>query len=183
MALAESMKNFVNELKASRRSRHEFVKGNRQIAKSIMAENRKFLKSIQAQNKINAEQTHMFLKSAKETRAANFKETKKSVQAALDRIHQSKDAISQGAKAMIKEFRQDTEKAHEYWSSLASDEPITDSGDRVKSAPFKESSSTSSPVNNKDLNTENLSTKDLDTGLEKEKVEEKNQQTTSDDKP
>jgi hypothetical protein len=170
MALAESMKNFVNDLKASRRSRHEFVKGNKQIAKSIMADNRKFLQNIRSQNKINAEQTHMFLKSAKATRMENFKETKKSIQATLDRIHQSKEAISQGAKEMIKEFRQDTQKAHEYWSSLSSNEPITDSGDRVDSVSVNESNTT----DNKDAATA--------TKLEKEKGEEKNQKTTSDDK-
>jgi hypothetical protein len=171
MALAESMKNFVNDLKASRRSRHEFVKGNRQIAKSIMADNRKFLQNIKAQNKINAEQTHMFLKSAKETRMENLKETKKSIQETLDRIHQSKEAISKGAKAMIKEFREDTEKAHEYWASLSSDEPITDSGARVESTPAKESS----PTNSKEVDTA--------TKLEKEKKNGEESHTAVSRKP
>jgi hypothetical protein len=124
MALAESMKNFVNDLKASRRSRHEFVKGNREIAKNIMADNRKFLQNIQAQNKINAEQTHAFLKSAKEARIEDFKKAKEAVKATLERVHQSTSAIKQGAQGMIKEFREDAQMAHKYWSSLATDEPI-----------------------------------------------------------
>jgi hypothetical protein len=126
MALAESMKNFVNDLKASRRSRHEFVKGNREITKNVMAENRKFLQNIHAQNKINSEQTHAFLKSSKESRMEDLKKTKESIKATLDRIHASRDAITQGAQTMIKEFRDDTQKAHEYWASLVNDTPIGD---------------------------------------------------------
>jgi hypothetical protein len=126
MALAESMKNFVNDLKASRRSRHEFVKGNKEIAKNMMAENRKFLQNIKAQNKANAQQTHAFLKSAKETRIENFKKSKEDIKASLDRVHQSTMAIKQGASEMKKEFREDVEMAHKYWASLANDEPIAE---------------------------------------------------------
>lgn len=140
MALAESMKNFVNDLKASRRSRHEFVKGNREIAKNIMAENRKFLQNIRAQNKVNAEQLHAFLQSSREARMEDFKKTKESIKATLLRIHQSKEAITQGAREMIKEFREDTQKAHEYWASLATDEPIEEPGTRKHKASEKEKS-------------------------------------------
>jgi Tfp pilus assembly protein PilE len=128
MALADSMKNFVNDLKASRRSRHGFVKGNREIAKNIMADNRKFLENIRAQNKINAEQTHMFLKSAKETRAENFKRTKEEMKESMDRVHQAVSAIRQGAKGMITEFRSDAVMAHKYWMSLETDDPIEEPG-------------------------------------------------------
>jgi hypothetical protein len=133
MALADSMKNFVNDLKASRRSRHEFVKGNRKIAKNIMADNRKFLQDIRAQNKVNAEQTHAFLKSAKETRMENYKTSQESIKAALDRVHQSTSAIKQGARAMIKEFQEDTQMAHQYWASLANNDPIEEPKARGKS--------------------------------------------------
>jgi hypothetical protein len=124
MALAESMKNFVNDLKASRRSRHEFVKGNKKIAKNIMAENRKSLQNIQAQNKANAQQTRAFLESAKETRMENFKKSKEDIKASIGRVHQSTAAIQRGAREMIKEFREDVKMAHGYWASLATDEPI-----------------------------------------------------------
>jgi hypothetical protein len=124
MALAQSMKNFVNDLKASRRSRHEFVKGNREIAKNIMADNRKFLQNIQAQNKVNAEQTHAFLKSVKETRIENYKKSQESIKETLARVHQAKEAITQGAREMMKELKEDNQMAHQYWASLTNDEPI-----------------------------------------------------------
>jgi CHAD domain-containing protein len=124
MALAQSMKDFVNDVKASRRSRHGFVKGNSEIAKNIMADNRRFLQSIRTQNKVNAEQTHAFLKSAKETRMENYKKSQESIKATLTRIHQAKEAITQGAHEMVKEFREDAQMAHKYWASLATDEPI-----------------------------------------------------------
>jgi hypothetical protein len=126
MALAQSMKNFVNDLKASRRSRHEFVKGNKASAKNLMKENRQFLADIREQNKMNAQQTHMFLKSAKETRMANFKEAKAAMKISLDTIHQSTLAIKQGAHGMINEFREDNKLAHKYWASLQNDTPIED---------------------------------------------------------
>jgi hypothetical protein len=124
MVLAESMKNFVNDVKASRRSRHEFVKGNRENTKNIMADNRKFLQNIQAQNKINAEQTRMFLQSSREARIEDFKKSSASRKNTIQSIHQAKEAIRQGARAMIKEFRDDNEMAHKYWVSLNTDEPI-----------------------------------------------------------
>jgi hypothetical protein len=124
MALAESMKNFVNDLKASRRSRHEFVKGNRETAKNIMADNRKFLQSIRGQNKINAEQTHALLESAKKARLEDSQKLKESIKASIERAHQSVLAIRQGAQGMMKEVREDTQKAHEYWASLSNDDPI-----------------------------------------------------------
>lgn len=124
MALAVSMKNFVDDLKASRRSRHEFVKGNREIAKNMMAENRKFLGNIRAQNKINAEQTRAFLKSAKEERMQSFKQMMDGIHESIAKIHQAKDAIAQEARGMIKEFREDNQMARKYWASLATDEPI-----------------------------------------------------------
>jgi hypothetical protein len=124
MALAQSMKNFVNDLKASRRSRHEFVRGNREIAKNIMADNRQFLQNIREQNKINAEQTHAFLQSAKETRVEDFKRAKEASRQTRERVHQAVDAIRQGAKGLIKELQEDTQKAHEYWASLDTDDPI-----------------------------------------------------------
>jgi CHAD domain-containing protein len=126
MALAQSMKDFVNDVKASRRSRHGFVKGNREIAKNIMADNRRFLQNIRTQNKVNAEQTHAFLKSAKETRMENYKKSQESIKATLTRIHQAKEAITQGAHEMVKEFREDAQMAHQYWASLATDEPIAE---------------------------------------------------------
>jgi hypothetical protein len=126
MALAQSMKNFVNELKASRRSRHEFVRGNRETTKNIMTENRKFLKNIHEQNKINAEQTHAFLKSANETRAENYKKSQESIKATLDIVHQSTVAIRRGAHDMLKELQEDNQMAHKYWASLSNDEPVED---------------------------------------------------------
>jgi hypothetical protein len=148
MALADSMKNFVNDLKASRRSRHGFVKGNREIAKNIMADNRKFLQDIRAQNKVNAQQTHAFLQSAKETRKENYKESQESIKATLDRVHQSTSAIKQGAQGMIKEFRDDAAMAHKYWDSLANDEPI---GEPKAAGKVKEKMEKKEPSDMKDL--------------------------------
>jgi hypothetical protein len=126
MALAESMKNFVNDLKASRRSRHQFVKGNREITKNIMAENRKFLQNIHEQNRVNAEQTHALLKSSRESRIEDFKKSKEAIKASIERVHQSTAAIKKGALEMIKEFKDDVQMAHKYWASLATDEPIAE---------------------------------------------------------
>jgi len=131
MALAESMKNLVNDLKASRRSRHEFVKGNREITKNMMAENRKFLQDIHAQNKARAEQTHAFLKSSKETRMQDYKQVMDRIHGDISRIRQAKEAITQGAREMIKEFRADAQMAHKYWASLATDEPIKESAEEL----------------------------------------------------
>jgi hypothetical protein len=137
MALAESMKNFVNDVKASRRSRHEFVKGNKENTKNIMAENNKFLQNIHEQNKINAQQTHAFLKSSKENRMQSYKQIMDTIHEDLARIHQAKEAITQGANAMIQEFRQDTQMAHTYWASLSNDEPITEPKATVEKAKEK----------------------------------------------
>jgi hypothetical protein len=137
MALAESMKNFVNELKASRRSRHGFVKGNREIAKNIMAENRKAILRVREQNKINAQQTHAFLQSAKEERAQGQKLLMEGIHADIARIRQAKEAITQGARGMLKELREDTQRAHEYWASLADDEPIEEPKAQTKAEKAK----------------------------------------------
>jgi hypothetical protein len=144
MALANSMKNFVNDLKASRRSRHEFVKGNKAIAKSIMADNREFLQNIRGQNKINAEQVHAFLEATKEERTENYKTLIGQIREDIARIHNAKEAITQGARGMLKEFREDNQAAHAYWASLSTDEPIEEpkvvsQGVKgVKSKPHKE---------------------------------------------
>jgi hypothetical protein len=135
MALAQSMKNFVEDLRASRRSRHGFVKGNREIAKSIMAENRKFLQNIRMQNKVNAQQTHAFLKSAKETRMENYKKAREVTKETLDRIHQSKEAIRQGAQEMMKELREDNQMAHKYWLSLSAEDPVIETKTATTTSP------------------------------------------------
>jgi hypothetical protein len=126
MALAESMRKFVNDLKASRRSRHGFVKGNRENARNLMAENRKYLQKIHEQNKSRGDQTRAFLKSSKETRMQTYKQTMDDIRNDIKRIHQAKEAITQGAREMLKEFRSDNQLAHKYWASLTSSEPIAD---------------------------------------------------------
>lgn len=138
MALAQSMKNFVNDLKASRRSRHEFVKGNREVAKNMMAENRQFLANIRAQNQSIALQTHEFLKSAKETRMQDYKQLMERIHGDISIIHQSKEAIRQGARGMMQEFREDNQRAHQYWASLATDEPIEEPHENTESTKTRE---------------------------------------------
>ncbi|MFH1565106.1 MAG: hypothetical protein ABIC82_04635 [bacterium] len=124
MALAQSMKNFVNDLKASNRSRHAFVKGNRELTKSMVEDNRKFIQNIHSQNQSVAQQTRDILQSSREVRHQGFKTLMDTIHSDLGRIHQAKEAISQGAKGMMKEFREDNALAHKYWMSTASDEPI-----------------------------------------------------------
>jgi hypothetical protein len=140
MALADSMKNFVNDVKASRRSRHEFVKGNRQITKNIMEENNKFLQNIHAQNKTNADQLHAFLKSSKEDRLESFSQLMENIHGDLARIHEAKEAIAQGSRAMMKEFREDAQMAHTYWASLSDDNPIEDVSVAQNDNPIEEPS-------------------------------------------
>jgi hypothetical protein len=132
MAIAGSMKNFVNDLKASRRSRHEFVKGNRQIAKNIMKDNRRFFEEIHTQNQARAQETRSFLKSSKETRLAEYKQLMDSIHEDITRIHQTKEAITQGARGMLKEFREDNKLAHKYWASLVNDKPIEEADKKVE---------------------------------------------------
>jgi hypothetical protein len=147
MALAESMKNFVNDLKASRRSRHEFVKGNRQVAKNIMSENRQFIQNIRAQNKINAQQTHAFLDSSRKSRMEGYNQLMEGIRGDIARIHQAKEAIRQGAHAMMKELREDNQMAHKYWASLANDDPIGESNTQTTQATQKQASTQTTDAN------------------------------------
>jgi len=124
MALAEGMKNLVNDLKASRRSRHAFVKGNKEMTKALQKENQNFFADIHKQNEDLARQTKDFLKSAREEQKQSFKQTMDTVHADIARVRQAKDAIVQGSRAMMQEFRDDSELAHKYWESLSNDDPI-----------------------------------------------------------
>jgi len=121
MALAEGMKNLVNGIKASKRARRGFVKGNREQTKALREENRRYLGEIHAQNQSLALQTKEFLKSAKAERAASFKQLKDGIDKDLDIIHQSVGAIRSGAKGYLKELREDATLAHKYWQSLSVD--------------------------------------------------------------
>jgi hypothetical protein len=141
MALAEGMKNLVNDLIHARRSRHEFVKGNRQMAKALQEENKNFLVTIGEQNKMLAKQTHEFIKASREERKASYKQTMDSVHADLKRVRQASDAIVQGARELNKENREDSELAHKYWQSLSNDELVDEL------TPAKESSNIARETN------------------------------------
>jgi uncharacterized protein YoxC len=126
MPIADAMRKLGNDVKSSRSSRKSYVRGNKEMAKNLMDQNRQFLHSLGEQNKAIAEQTHEFLRSAKEEHLATYKQTMDTIRADVTRIRQSKDAIAQGSRALMKEYREDREQAHKYWATLSDDKPIAD---------------------------------------------------------
>jgi hypothetical protein len=126
MAIAEGMREMVNDLKASRRSRHEFVKGNRQRAADLREENKRYMQTVREQNKVLIDQTHAFLKAAKDEHKASFKQTMDSIRKDIEVVHQSTQAIVQGARGLMKDFSQDSALARKYWMEKDNDEPIPD---------------------------------------------------------
>jgi dsDNA-specific endonuclease/ATPase MutS2 len=124
MPLADSMRQLVNDLKRQRKARHNAVAGNREIVRQMTEENRAFLASIHDRNRQTADQTKQMLSSSAAARKEEFDSLMKNMRADLDRIHQAKEAIVQGAKATIKEHRDDHEMARSYWSQVGTDDLI-----------------------------------------------------------
>jgi hypothetical protein len=126
MALAQSMKTLVNDLKRQRKARHDFVNGNREIVRQISQENRAHLKQIHDRNRELADQTKQILAASRDARIADFKATMTSIRDDIKRIHESKEAIVQGARGMIDEFRQDHQAAQAYWAEVGNDRLLED---------------------------------------------------------
>jgi len=127
MALAEGMKNLVNSLKATKRSRKAFVEGNIAMTKALRAENQNYLANVHKQNQALREQTKQFVKASREERRQSFKQTMDKVHKDLDRVHQAVGAIRGGAREMLREFKEDSALAHKYWQSISTGEEIPES--------------------------------------------------------
>jgi predicted phage gp36 major capsid-like protein len=124
MALAQSMKALVNDLKMQRKARHDFVAGNREIVRQMSVENRQYLAQIHAHNQELADQTKQMLQANRAARKADYDATMTSIREDIARIHQAKEAIVAGARGMIDEFREDHKAAQSYWAQVGTDDLI-----------------------------------------------------------
>jgi hypothetical protein len=126
MPLADSMKQFVNELKSSRASRNAYVKGLKENTKALREENRTFFKNIHDQNQMLKQQTEQFVQYSKKAREETFKQTMDNIKVSLDSVHQSSQAIIKDARDSMGQYREDAQKAHEYWLQMQNDDLIPD---------------------------------------------------------
>jgi hypothetical protein len=158
MALAESMKTLVNDLKRQRKARHAFVAGNREIVHQMSIENRAYLAKLHQHNKELADQTRQMLQATRDARKADYNATMKSIREDIVRLRQSKDAIIAGARGMINEFREDHKAAQSYWAQVDTDDLIEgdmlSGGDRdLNKVSAKKESDVKSPVPAQPANT------------------------------
>jgi hypothetical protein len=126
MPIADSMKNFVAELKAEKSSRHAGVQANRDITASILKENKDFLAQTHEQNRQKAENTRGFLRSSNEARKQDYNATMESVHAAIDSIKEYAKGITAESRLQMDEARKDRELAHQYWMSISSGEEVVE---------------------------------------------------------
>jgi hypothetical protein len=124
MALADSLKNLVVSIRASRSERKAFASGNKRNVKALQEENRNFLAMLRQQSQSRRQETMAFMKSAKEERIENGKATAETIKASLTSVHNGVLAIRQDAHAMMKELREDHALARTYWSMLYTEEAL-----------------------------------------------------------
>jgi hypothetical protein len=136
MPLAEGMRKLVNDLKRQRKARHNAVAGNREIVRQMTEENKAYLASIHKRNKAAAAESRQMLKSSGDARKADYAALMKSIREDLDRVHQAKEAITQGSKAAMQEFRDDHKMAQSYWADVATDDLIGDDSAVVSNEPM-----------------------------------------------
>ena len=112
MSLATSMKDLVEDIQASTKDRHAFVKDMSKDVKELIARFGKELEEM-------AKDLRHFLANSEKARKEDFVEMMKDIAEKLGDISKWQKNVRKDARELVKEYAVDNKKAHEYWMSLS----------------------------------------------------------------
>ena len=112
MSLATSMKDLVEDIQASTRERHAFVKDITKDVKELIARFGKELEEM-------AKDLRHFLANSEKARKEDFAAVMKDIAVRLEDISKWQKGVRKDARELVKEYAADQKKAREYWFSLA----------------------------------------------------------------
>ena len=118
MSVATSMKDLVEDIKASTTERHAFVRDMTKDVKELLARFDKEQEDLVMELKKMAEEVKKFLAHSEKARKEDFAEVMKDIAVRLDDIRKWQKDVRKDARELIKEYAADQKKAREYWLSL-----------------------------------------------------------------
>lgn len=119
MSLATAMKSLVEDIQASTRERHTFVKDVTKDVKELLARFDKEQEDMREELKEMAKDLRHFLANSEKARKEDFAAVMKDIAGRLDDIRKWQKDVRKDARDLVKEYAADQEKAKEYWLSLS----------------------------------------------------------------
>ncbi len=119
MSVATSMKDLVEDIRASTTERHTFVRDMTKDVKELLSRFDKEQEDLVEELKKIAEEVKKFLSHSEKARKEDFAEVMKDIAVRLDDIRKWQKDVRKGARELIKEYAADQKKAREYWLSLS----------------------------------------------------------------
>ncbi|MBU1906033.1 MAG: hypothetical protein KJ923_03440 [Candidatus Omnitrophica bacterium] len=134
MSLTASMKSLVEDISASTKDRHNFVRGVvqdvsgiKKDAQALLERFRKEHKDLSIEIKEKAKEVKNFLASGEKTRKEDFASVMEDINNRLTEIHKwqkevraDAQTIRRDAQTLIKEYSDDLKEARNIWRSLNS---------------------------------------------------------------
>ena len=119
MSVATSMKDLVEDIKASTTERHAFVRDMTKDVKELLVRFDKEQENLVRELKEMAEEVKKFLAHSEKARKEDFAEVMKDIAVRLDDIRKWQKGVRKDARELVKEYAADQKKAREYWLSLS----------------------------------------------------------------
>lgn len=125
MSLTASMKSLVEDISASTRERHSFIKEVVQDVQALLERFKKEHKDLSIEIKEKAKEVKNFLATGEKTRKEDFAEVMEDINNRLSEIHKwqkevraDAQTIRKDAQTLIKEYSDDLKEARNIWHSL-----------------------------------------------------------------
>lgn len=125
MSLTASMKNLVEDISASTKDRHNFVRGVMQDvsgikkdAQALLERFRKEHKDLSIEIKEKAKEVKNFLASGEKARKEDFAGVMEDINNCLTEVHKWQKEVRADAQTLIKEYGDDLKEARNVWRSL-----------------------------------------------------------------
>lgn len=118
MSLAASMKDLVEDIQASTRERHTFVKDITKDVKALLARFDQEQEDIIQELKRAAAEIKRFLTNSEKARKEDFEVVMKDIAERLDDISKWQQGVRKDAQELVKEYAAEQKKAREYWLSM-----------------------------------------------------------------
>lgn len=119
MSLATSMKSLVEDIQASTRERHAFVKDVTKDVEALLARFDKEQEDVRKELKEMAAEVKRFLSHSEKARKEDFAAMMKDIADRLEDISKWQKDVRKDARGLVREYTADIKAAREHWLSLS----------------------------------------------------------------
>lgn len=113
------MKDLVEDISASTKDRHAFVRNMSKDVKELLAQFDEEREDMVKELKEMAAEVKKFLTNSEKARKEDFAAMMKDIASRLEDISKWQKGVRKGARELIKEYAADQKEARKYWLSLS----------------------------------------------------------------